>query len=213
MPRVRQQRKSARGVRICGRTGCGKEIQKGEMYYTWSFRYGGRQVRCLDHPPKQSELTQSKLSQVYEAIESFNEEFGAGADNLDDLKAGMENVAEQARTVVDEYTEAAEPFGGAGENAERAEQLEGWVDELDNFDTSEWEEEEGFDEDIVGSQLAQEMFGLDTVSALSEEQRIDWQGELQNKREEWDAEHSATSAEKMQEALDAAQALLDEMPL
>src|SRR5436853_7182846 len=84
MPRVKRQKKSTRGTRVCGAIGCGKEIQPGEAYFTWSFRYGGRQVRCLEHPPKQSELTQSKMSTVYAAIEEIDNDM-PGA--MEDVKA------------------------------------------------------------------------------------------------------------------------------
>ena len=40
MPRVNQRKKNKAGAeRKCGR--CGKTIQPGDLYYTWSFRYGG----------------------------------------------------------------------------------------------------------------------------------------------------------------------------
>src|SRR3954464_10047336 len=70
VPRVYTQKKSSRGAeRRCGRYGCGKVIEPGESYFQFSFRYGGTHYRCAEHRPRQSELTQSKMSAVYAAIE------------------------------------------------------------------------------------------------------------------------------------------------
>lgn len=207
MPRVNSQKKSNRGGdRICGR--CGKKIQVGERFYWWKFRYGGKQIRCWEHPPKPSELTQSKMSTVYAAMEDASENLGT----LDEIKDAIQQLAESAREVVDEYREAAEHFGGQGENAERADELEGWVEELEQFEPEDPEEPE-FDEDTVGNELAQEMFGIDTPDELDDEQRLDWQGALQEKRDEWDNEHGDDADNAADEAREAAQALIDSCPL
>lgn len=139
MPRVNTQTRSTRGrAKHCGR--CGREIKPGERYFSYSFRYGGTQVRCSEHYPKQSELTQSKLSELYSAIEGAEEEM-ASAETVDDIVTAVGSVEEVARDLASEYEEAAEAFGGAGENAERAEMLESYADELSNFSPDEAEAE------------------------------------------------------------------------
>lgn len=134
MPRVNTRRKSRRGQKlVCGADGCGREITAGESYHFWKFRYGSRQVRCAKHYPKQSELTQSKLSTVYAAVEDASEAI-ALATGLEEVAEAVHRVGESAREVADEYREAAENFGGQGENAERADELEGWADELESWE-------------------------------------------------------------------------------
>lgn len=146
MPRVQSQIKSNRGrERSCGR--CGRTIEQGESYFKWSFRYGGTHFRCKDHPPRPSELTQSKMAEVYAAIE--NAEDGLpGAEGVDDIRDLINEVAEAANQVAEEYREAAEPFQGQGENAERADDLEGWAQDLEYFDA---DEDEDADDPLEGA--------------------------------------------------------------
>ena len=76
MPRVTTRTKNRGGRdRHCGR--CGEVIKPGEKYYTWAFRYGGSRFNCYRHHPRQSELTQSKMSGVYAAIESAQDAIAA----------------------------------------------------------------------------------------------------------------------------------------
>lgn len=136
MPRVFKKKKIKLGAdRSCGR--CGKKIEPGEEYLSWSFRYGGTHFRCLDHPPRRSELTQSKLSEVYAAQESAEDEIDAlvvdedGA--VEGVKDAVQTVIDQIQETASEYMEAAEHFGGEGENAWRADELEAWSGELESF--------------------------------------------------------------------------------
>jgi hypothetical protein len=104
----------------------------GERYYTWSFRYGGTRRNCHLHPPKPSELTQSKMGEVYSAVEGAEADL-AEATTPEEITDAVQAVAEVARDVAAEYEEAAEHFGGEGENAERAYELEGWADDLESW--------------------------------------------------------------------------------
>src|SRR5947199_8233502 len=114
MATVTTQKASGRTERKCGRAECGKVIPKGEEYYIYSFRYGGKHFRCKDHYPRRSELTQSRMSDVYAAIEDFEDNFTNGADNLEEITSKVEEVREAAEEVCEAYREAAEHFGGAG---------------------------------------------------------------------------------------------------
>jgi hypothetical protein len=142
MPKVYKQKKSSRGaVRTCGR--CGREIKPGEQYYQWSFRFGGTRYNCADHYPRASELTQSKMSGVYAAIEGAEDAL-PGASTVDEVNAIVQTTAEEIRAVSEEYNEAAEAMGAAGESSEsreRADTLESAADQLE-----QWEAEEGDDE-------------------------------------------------------------------
>jgi hypothetical protein len=131
MPKVIERTKSRQGAeRWCEQ--CARVIEPGQPYLQWSFRYGGTHYRCTDHPPRPSDLTQSKLAEVYAAIESAEDGLPAAedAEAVGDLVAEVKDAVYQ---VAEEYREAAEPFGGEGENAERADELEGWAQELESF--------------------------------------------------------------------------------
>lgn len=119
----------------CDSRGCdigdGK-IYPGQKYHTWSFRYGGtRRIHAEHGFPKPSMLTQSKMSEVYAAIEEAEENIG-NIDDYTDLENALSEVVEVANQVADEYEEAAEAFGGQGENQDRADDLHGWADEVEN---------------------------------------------------------------------------------
>lgn len=137
MPRVIIRKKNKAGKeRICGK--CSEAIKPGDTYKTWSFRYGGTYYRCsgLACRPRPSDLTQSKLSEVYAAVESAEDEI-PGLNYIEEIKSSVDQVAETTQEIAQEYEEAAEPFGGEGENAERAQELESWADELHGFDVDE----------------------------------------------------------------------------
>jgi len=150
-------RKKNRGgkIRKCGR--CGEEILPGEKYFMWEPYSGPPGYRCYRHYPRQSELTTSKMSEVYSAIEAAEDWMGEydGTDETD-YNAQISQISEVVEQVQAEYEEAAQPFGGMGENQERAEMLEGFYSELEGADF------EGFDDwwgsncpDIVQEDAAQ----------------------------------------------------------
>lgn len=142
MPRVHTKVKSARGRDYtCNR--CGRVIKPGQVYRQWSFRYGGdrnihgeevrevgedgtARVVCSGLPPRPSELTQSRMGEVYAAVEAYDD----AGDDVEDKAAALEQLAEVAQEVAEAYREAAEAFGGAGENAERADELEPWAEDV-----------------------------------------------------------------------------------
>jgi chromosome segregation ATPase len=87
------------------------------------------------------------MGTVYAAIETAEDEL-PGAEGVGDVSDIVSVVAEACEEVMEEYREAAEPFGGQGENAERADELEGWLSELQDFYPDEPSEERvEFDED------------------------------------------------------------------
>jgi hypothetical protein len=118
----------------CGH--CGTVIRKGQGYYWWKFRYGGKHIRCANHPPRQSDLTASdKLSRAYAASETVEELVTAlrdavtpvtaaltsndpnpgpvpGVETLfqavGDMQGGLEEAASEAEEVASEYNESAD---------------------------------------------------------------------------------------------------------
>jgi hypothetical protein len=138
VPRVLTRTKNKAGKpRNCSK--CGERIEPGQGYYTWSFRYGGtyrRHVTC--GRPRQSELTQSKMSEVYRAVEDAETDLPE-ADSVEAVTELVQGVGAVAQEVADEYREADEAFGGQGatEHAERADELEYWAQELEAWDPSD----------------------------------------------------------------------------
>jgi hypothetical protein len=89
MPRVATKKKNKAGKPYdCCK--CSDKIKAGESYYEWSFRYGGTYRQHTSHgSPKASQLTQSKLSGAYAAIEAA-EDAVATAETVEDLAAALE---------------------------------------------------------------------------------------------------------------------------
>jgi hypothetical protein len=206
VPRVYTQKKSSRGTeRRCGRYGCGKVIEPGERYFQFSFRYGGTHYRCAEHRPRQSELTQSKMSAVYAAIEDAEDNLGE-AGTVEEVRGLVEAVTEVVTEVAEEYREAAESFGGAGENAERADELESWASELEDFDPDEPEERPNADErEAIEEKMLQDGFTKDDEA--------EWIAVLDDRVENWSPDGSEDEDDLLEEAREQAIELLNGCPL
>src|SRR4051812_18834530 len=156
MPRVEthRRRNSKAADRTCGR--CHEVIKVGQEYHTWSFRYGGSRYQHTTHGyPRPSQLTQSKLAEVYAAIEDAQDQLpGLGSDDTgaaaEDAQGLLQEVSDQVQGVAEEYAEAAEAMGDAGqENQDRADELESWASDLSSWspDVEPPEAEDGKDPD------------------------------------------------------------------
>lgn len=107
-------------------------IKKGESYYWWKFRYGGKhKSRTM---PRQSQLTQSdKLSRVYEAQESVDDATGLDAaaySSPDDYADAVESVADIWRSAAETLREVAEEYEESASNMEEYFQGSSQVDEI-----------------------------------------------------------------------------------
>jgi len=138
MPRVNTVQKARKAQGRCGR--CGSEIGVGDGYRWIKFRHGGRRIRCLASECRfrASDLTQSKMSEVYAAQENAEDSIG-GCGSIEDLKALAEETAGAIREVSEQYQESAdnihESFSEsttADECEEKAQELESWADEIEN---------------------------------------------------------------------------------
>lgn len=134
-----------RKPRTCDK--CGKPIDKGAMAYNWKGRYQPMHYRhqaC--GRPQPSELTSSdKLSTLYSLREGLEstlgginvDEFTQG--DIESMKDSLNEAAEQAREVGEEYRESASnmeehfPSGNPmiDEINEKADACDGWADALD----------------------------------------------------------------------------------
>lgn len=145
-------------------------VKRGEPYYWWKFRYGGKHFSKTR--PRASQLTQSKMSAVYEAqemIEDLTMPTAANFETKDELADALREIAsqwedaiQQVRDVGDEYRESAENMEEYFPNSERAEEIrekgdaldqdadeadslkdeiESAADDIENLDNEEWQDE------------------------------------------------------------------------
>lgn len=133
MPRVHTVKKARKDYKEHG-------IKKGETYYWWKFRYGGKRVSKTY--PRRSQLTQSGfLSQLYDLqdrIASASAEC-TDAESLqsfvDDIKGEIENLKDECESNLDNMPEHLKETSSSGELlTQRIEGLEQAIDELDSFD-------------------------------------------------------------------------------
>jgi hypothetical protein len=81
------------------------------------------------------------MSEVYAACESAEDSAQAyDGDSASDYNALISEVYEVAESIKSEYEDAAQQFGGAGENQERAEALDEFISELDNAEFEDFED-------------------------------------------------------------------------
>lgn len=162
MARVHRAKKNRAGkTLVCGRVGCGQQILPGESYFYWEPRYGPKHVRCYRHSPRRSEVTTSKMAEVYAAVEEA-EDWAGQNDGIEvqDYEDQMGTVMSVVEEKKGEYEEAAEQFGGAGENADRADELDQFYSELESVDFDsfeEWKESNEDDADAWREDMASRM--------------------------------------------------------
>jgi len=110
----------------------GINVKKGEIYFKWSFRYGG--TRTSKTYPRASQLTQSKYSNVYAALESLEDTCADETAAFQDIVDAVVDAASQIHEVEEEYNEADEAMGGhQGVNYERAEACQQCASDLDDL--------------------------------------------------------------------------------
>jgi hypothetical protein len=131
-------------------------IKKGDSYYWWKFRYGGK---CYSKtPPKASQLTQSAhlglIFGIQERLEALSSE-----TPWDDVKGEVESAIEELRQEAEECDEKRNNMPEALQDSEtgdlleqRRESCETASDELEGIDleVAEPEERESALEEIQG---------------------------------------------------------------
>ena len=82
--------------------------KKGESYYWWKFRYGGK--RYSKTPPKPSQLTQSPyFSSIRSLVEMIEEQEVRDEDMLNDLK---EQVRDELESIQSECQDSLDCLSG-----------------------------------------------------------------------------------------------------
>lgn len=136
MPRTNYVKKARKAQGKC--EVCGKPIAPGDAYKYIEPRYGPKRVRhttCRDWRP--SETSSSKMTTIWAAQEAFGD---TTFTDRADIAAAVNEVAEAARSVGEEYNESAQNIeDGFGhevpmseELREKGDELEQWADELES---------------------------------------------------------------------------------
>lgn len=137
--------KSARAAKMprhCYR--CGYEIQPGDSYQHTTFKTGPYSSMdrnwCRNHPPRSSETTvNDRLSRLYSAQESVEDAMVRTKTlaDLEDLATALDDAAEEAELVRDEYQESHDNMPENLQYSAQSEELENkanacdtWADEL-----------------------------------------------------------------------------------
>lgn len=154
MPRAFLKTKNRGGHKTYKCSVCKEEIAPGDQYYTWKFNRGSRYFQHATHGhPRRSQLTQSKMGEVWDAVDAFDV---SQAEQPEPIFEALQAVADVAESVASEYNDAADsiessfPSGNPTSEACRAtaEALESWASDLTSWqpDYDSWREaKEAFD--------------------------------------------------------------------
>lgn len=124
MPRVNYVKAAAKDNTVA---------KKGEPYYWWKFRYGGKHLSKT--PPKQSQLTQSAyLQTIYSLQELEQPEFDMLSDSLDDIKGQLETLRDEQQEKLDNMPEGLQQGSTGQLLQERYDACENAVNELEGVD-------------------------------------------------------------------------------
>lgn len=136
MARCFSAKKSSAGKKIkCGR--CGHKIEPGKVYFYFSVGFRGvKQIRCGAHKPRTSELTGSKLSGAYAAMEAV-EDVLSGVErsevSIEEIAEALDTCATEIEGVRDEYQESYDNMGDNFQNSSPGEEVQEKIDALYEF--------------------------------------------------------------------------------
>jgi hypothetical protein len=140
MPRVTHVKKARKNVP-------GTDIKKGESYYWWKFRYGGKHAQRT--PPKQSQLTQSSfLSTLYsiqERIEELSDNDSLEGE-VEEIKGELESLKDECESSLENMPEQLQESPTGEMLQSRIDAMEDAISEFEDFDLSY---EEPTDESII----------------------------------------------------------------
>lgn len=133
MARAFTAKKSKVGKEIqCGR--CQAPIVPGETYFYFSVGFrGSKSIRCSKHRPRQSELTGSKLSGAYAAMESVEDAMNDKLATKETIADALESAASDVESVRDEYQDSYDSLGDNFQNGAPGETIQEKIDGLDEF--------------------------------------------------------------------------------
>jgi len=148
------------------------DIKKGDSYYWWKFRFGGK--HCSKTQPKRSQLTQSGfLGSLYDLQDRIGEFTATDKDEFDNFKdeilSEIEDLKSQCEDSLSNMPEHLQEGSSSGEMlTERIEALDNWYSEIESVECdyeeesirdekkTEYEKEEGELEDDYLERIDQE---------------------------------------------------------
>lgn len=160
----------------------GTDIKKGDSYYWWKFRHGGKHYSKTR--PRPSQLTQSDFySQVYgmqEEIEDVEANDGL-PDFVEDIASRLEDLASECEDKVQNMPEGLQQGSTAELLTERAEACRNAAEEFRALDLSEWDE--NFDEPEREDDDTDETYEAKLEAAREEAEQAWWDEKLDAVRE------------------------------
>ncbi len=149
MPKVHLVKAARRDYKQAG-------IKKGEPYYWWKFRYGGKQMSKTY--PKPQQLTQSEFWHNVYDIRDELDALTVEAE-VDELKSQVEEIVQRINDLADEQDEKRSNMPdhlqdvGSGETLQnRSDSLHEWADEVEQaaidleIDRDDYESDEEFEQ-------------------------------------------------------------------
>lgn len=138
MPKVHTVKKARKAYKAYG-------IKKGDTYYWWKFRYGGK-VMSKTYP-KRSQLTRSDyLATLYDLEDSIAEWSAESPEGLaamrDELVSDLETLRDEQEEKRDNMPEQLQDSGSGELLQERYDALDGAISELESIDLDDYEEPE-----------------------------------------------------------------------
>lgn len=136
MPRVsthKCQGRSAKAMRCCK---CSDGIIKGDEYYQWAIKSqrGGTVYRqhAKHGSVRQSQLTHSKMSGAYAAIEGVEDAMRT-AETCEDVAEALRGASSDIESVRDEYQESLDNMPEQLQQGDTGQQIQEKIDGLDEF--------------------------------------------------------------------------------
>lgn len=137
MARIHEKTRSSRVSKqpyTC--TKCHKTIDPGQKYYEWTLYHAAprrRHVAC--GRPAQSEMTNSKMSAAYSAIEGLEEALAAAhkAKSLDGLESDFDDAISELEQVRDEYQESLDNMGENLAQGDTGQEMQQKIDDIESY--------------------------------------------------------------------------------
>lgn len=117
---------------------CGVKINTGEKYYFYFKRYskrsrGAKVVHCASHYPRPSDLTSSKMGEVYDAQQDASRAL-SGCEDAESMSAILADIISVAESVKEQYEESLENMPEQlRESSDSGQQIQEKIDALDNY--------------------------------------------------------------------------------
>lgn len=173
-------------------------IKKGEEYYWWKFRYGGKHFSKTY--PKPSQLTQSEfLSQVYDFNDRISGLSTGDFNEPEDLQAWKEELVGELETLRDEQEEKKDNMpeglqeGPTGELLqERYDGIDELINELEGIDCDDFD----FDEDAKKEEI------IDELKDKYEGEEEDWEPSEDDVQEKVNGSRQEAVEDWLQEKID-----------